>query len=444
MLRSRMLVFARSIAAFVLLVAPNRADVARCVAPVEQEPRSFRMETLEKDVRKGNGTAAAEFWSEIKQRGTPLIEADANDPKNRIVTFLWRGDSETRNVVVFAGFNENVPEKNRFRNIDGTDVWFKTYRVPSNARFAYFLSPNDPLIPFQELDPKEIGKRAAGFRLDPLNRTGAIGGGSAVELPDAPPQPWIVRKPDIARGQLSATFEMSSTILNNKRRAWVYTPPGYDQASDRMYPLIVMLDGPMYTLLIPTPTILDNLCASGQVPPMIALILDNPTPSSRDTEFACYEPFAEFLVKEAVPWVRSLYRVTTDAGRTFISGVSYGGLAAAYVGLRHSEVFGNIICQSGSFWFKPDGEAEPEWLARQFANGSKLPLRFHLDVGLLERGPTPGGAPDMVTVSRHMRDVLVAKSYFVDYREYVGGHEALNWRGLLPEALIALSKDRAH
>jgi enterochelin esterase family protein len=231
--------------------------------------------------------------------------------------------------------------------------------------------------------------------------------------------------------------KLKSKILNNERRAWVYTPPGYS-GEGKPYGLIVMFDGPMYTLLIPTAVILDNLLAKSKVPPTVALILDNPTPHSRETEFACYEPYAEFIAKEAIPWVRANYNVTSDPHWTIVSGVSFGGLAAAFIGLRHPEIFGNVICQSGSFWWKPDNEKESEWLTRQFITSKKLPVRFYLDVGLFETGPTPHYGPDMVTASRHMRDVLEAKGYEVTYRECNCGHDFLNWRGMLPEALMTL------
>jgi len=40
--------------------------------------------------------------------------------------------------------------------------------------------------------------------------------------------------------------------------------------------------------------------------------------------------------------------------------------------------------------------------------------------------------------NRRLRDVLQAKSYKVIYSEYAGGHEYLNWRGSIADALIAL------
>ena len=396
---------------------------------------SPRIAALDRELQSGKLAALDQFWQAVTSEGTPIIEEIQGDERNTLVTFVWRAKEQTNNVVVFGCGGGNL-SRNQMSRLPNTDLWYKTYHVPRDARFTYSLSPNDSLVPIDELEEKDISTRVATFRMDPLNKRGAGGGGSIVELPGAPVSPWISRQPDIPKGKLDGA-RIKSTILNNERRAWVYTPPGYTR-DGKAYGLIVMFDGPMYTLLIPTATILDNLLAQSKAPPLIALILDNPTASSRNTEFACYEPFAEFIAKEAIPWVRANYNVTTNPGQTAVSGVSFGGLAAAFVGLRHPEIFGNVICQSGSFWWKPDGEAEPEWLTRQFVAGPRLALRFHLEVGLFETGPTPGPAPDMVSVSRHLRDVLEAKGYEVNYRECNCGHDFLHWRGMLPDAFITL------
>ena len=372
-----------------------------------QEPVSPRLAALRKALENGDRSALEQFWQEVAAQGAPIVEPIPGDDRNRLVTFLWKAKQETRNVLVYAGLNGGTIAKNQMSRLMNTDLWYKTYRVPGDARFTYSLSPNDSLVPFEDVEEKDIPKRVATFGIDPLNKRGAIGGGSILELPNAPSQAWGARQPEVPKGRIEDA-KLKSEILKNERRAWVYTPPGYTREG-KSYGLIVMFDGPMYTFLIPTPTILDNLLAKSKLPPMVALILDNPTPYSRSTEFACHEPYADFIAKEVIPWVRANYNVTTDPSRTVVSGVSFGGLAAAFIGFRHPEIFGNVISQSGSFWFKPASENEPEWLTRQFATGKKLPLRFFLNVGLFERGPTPQGGPDMVSVSRHMRDVLMAK-----------------------------------
>ena len=92
--------------------------------------------------------------------------------------------------------------------------------------------------------------------------------------------------------------------------------------------------------------------------------------------------------------------------------------------------------------YSPLEEHEPEWLIRQFVASRTLPIRFHLDFGLMEDQPTDGAIPNIVMTNRHLKDVLVAKGYWVHFQEFNGGHEYVNWRGTLADGLIALLGDR--
>jgi enterochelin esterase family protein len=116
-----------------------------------------------------------------------------------------------------------------------------------------------------------------------------------------------------------------------------------------------------------------------------------------------------------------------------------GGLAAAYAGFRHPRTFGLVLSQSGSFWYEPTRAeyAEPNWLARQFARGKKLPLRFYMDAGVYEVDLSGGGGSILIP-NRQLRDVLRARGYEVSYQEFAGGHDYINWRGTQADGLIAL------
>lgn len=87
-----------------------------------------------------------------------------------------------------------------------------------------------------------------------------------------------------------------------------------------------------------------------------------------------------------MPWVREHYHVTTDPAQTIVGGSSYGGLAAAFAGLRASETFGNVLAQSDSFWWDqdPEDDIQQEWIIQQYIASPRLPLRFYLEVGLKE------------------------------------------------------------
>jgi enterochelin esterase family protein len=265
---------------------------------------------------------------------------------------------------------------------------------------------------------------------------------SFVEMPAVKPQVWHKFRPDIPRGKVEC-LPWHSKFLNNDRQVWVYTPPDYNHDGNP-YNVLFLFDGDVYTKDISAPTIFDNLIGDGLIPPLITVMLDSP---DRQHELYCNERFVEFIVGEIIPWLRQNYSTSTNPHQTTVAGVSAGGLAAAYMGFCHPEIFGNVLSNSGAFGWAPEqnGESfwnweappEGEWIIRQYANCEKLPLRFHLDDGLLE-DQRDSPTPTILQANRHMRDVLQAKGYWLHYSEFCGGHQYINFRETLAEGLIAL------
>jgi len=424
----------------------------RMKAPPQQDRYpSPAIEALRTQIAAGDRSTEA-FWQRIAQSGTPLVEPIEGDTKRTRVTFLWRGTPETRNVMVVGSFTTGLPTDYAMTRLAGTDVWYLTVRVPGGSRFAYALSPNDPQTVDPSRDPSRAAQRGATVQGDPLNphRWGCSQPNatrhdcqSMVELPGAPPQPWIVRNDKVPAGKVDK-HKIASDLLKNERNLSVYTPPDY-RSNGKPYALLVLFDESAYLNNVPTPVILDNLIAAGRIPPMVAVLIANPSQDTRNKELPPNPAFADFLATELLPWVHARYTVTSDPKLTTVAGSSYGGIAATYAGLRHPEVFGNVLCQSGSFWWAPeragfvdaDATTETGWLAKEFIKSPKLPLRFWMDAGVFEvdsRGT--GGA--ILEPSRHMRDVLLAKGYEVHYQQFNSGHDYLNWRGTLADGLIAL------
>lgn len=418
----------------------------------EKQPVSPRIEALRKDLAEGKNGALEMFWREIVESGAPLIEESEGEPEYRLVTFLWRDPGETRNVVVIQGpaywgdWHDNM-----LIRLPESDLWYKTYRLRSDMRTGYWLSLNDPLIPLREI--QNMQAHWSRYQLDPLNpRTHTYPKDdeflddkdstfSLLELPDAPAQPWITPHSGVSQGKVEM-FRLRSEILDNERRVWIYTPPGYE-ASGEPYGLLLIFDGPAYISpeLVPTPTILDNLLHERKIPPLVAVFPDSLSMETRNRELPCYPPFVEYLTRELLPWVGAHYHITTEPARIMVAGSSYGGLAAAFAGLTAPQVFGNVLSQSGAFWYsgKPQGDINAEWmLIRRFVESPRLPLRFYMEVGLLEHIRDA----DMVFCNRHLRDALEAKGYDVTYSEYMGGHNYVCWRGSLADGLMALTKDQ--
>jgi enterochelin esterase-like enzyme len=413
------------------------------IPPVAQTPAYSAAATydspliaaLHKAYESGDGGAVERFWKAVIRRGAPLIEPVPGNQDFSFVTFLWRGDATTKNVVIFDGVAA-FDAKDRMLRLDQTNVWFKTYKVPNDARFAYNLSPNDPLTSFDEIKGDDaMRNRLAMLLVDPLNRHrcpttfGAYGAESSyVELPHAIPLVWNAPSPPASRGSV-AVAAVTSAYLKAEKRVWIYTPVGYS-ANREPYPLLVLFDGDRNVDWLPR--ILDNLIRQKKIPPMVAVLVDDSIPTARRSELPANPLFADFLARELVPWSWEKYHTTTEAARTVVAGSSYGGLAAVFAALRHPEVFGNVISLSGSFWWKPDGEKEGEWHTRLVTSSPTLPLRFYLEVGLMESYPM------QIAPNRHMRDALMAKGYGLRYAEFDGGHSFLTWSGGMATGLVFL------
>ncbi|HUQ31179.1 MAG TPA: alpha/beta hydrolase-fold protein [Pyrinomonadaceae bacterium] len=255
---------------------------------------------------------------------------------------------------------------------------------------------------------------------------------------------WTEARAGTPRGKVEM-LTLDDREYKRKRRVWIYTPPGYSQTSAAPYRLLICFDGLSYTTDIPLPTILDNLLAADKIQPTIAIMVDNE--EARLGDLANRQAFADFMSKDLLPWVHERYRnVTTDAEKTILCGYSAGGLAAAYVAWKHSDLFGNVLSQSGAFWRGNEGGTdELEWLTHQFQSSPKLKLRFYLEVGALETGKTAGG-PVFIEANQRLRRVLEAKGYDVRYLEVAGArHEAVHWRAQLADGVIYLSgKQQPH
>lgn len=411
----------------------------------KEEVVSPRMERLSKRLKNRESDAVAQFWEDVKREGTPLAEPFPADSGYQIVTFVWRETNPIRSVMIeWAPFSGPRPQEFMMSRIPETDIWFKAMKITKGARFLYRLAPN--AFP---------GRPATALQVDPLNRRrrplegDKYEGSSIAVLPGAPAQPWSDERADVPRGKTVQT-KFTSSILKNERTVEIYTPPDYAK-DGKPYPLMIVFDQGVYTTgkLVPTPTILDNLIADKRISPMMAVLVANPSQEARGTELPCNASFVEFLHTELLPWVRRGYNATTNPADVYAAGSSFGGLASTCAALMKPEMVGNVISQSGSYWWSPNPvdymamtvANSENWVAKQFAQSPKLPIRFWLDAGLFEvdlRGR--GGA--ILEPNRHLRDVLIAKGYEVHHYEFAGGHDYLSWRGTLADGLITLAGAR--
>lgn len=381
------------------------------------------------------------FWAEVGREGTPLVDPVPNDVSHVLATFVWRQSFEIHNVLVLWNpYATEHPDDYEMRRLEQTDLWYKTLLVPRGARFLYQLSPNDTLT------RSPNAQRFATAQADPLNPRRVPASpdiakyevASIAEMPDASPQPWSDPRAGVPKGQLHK-HTIRSTVLGNDRGITVYTPAGYRRTGAAL-PFLLLFDETTYQSQVPAPVILDNLIDERKIRPLVAILVNYPTQDARERELFANPQFAEFVSSELIPWASREYGISTgEPGKNVIAGLSAGGFAAAYIGLKHPEIFGNVLSQSGAFWWSPkrtEGE-EPNWLVREYIAAPRESIRFYLEAGLFEND-IRGTGGQILETNRHLRDVLRAKGYTVSYNEFPGGHDYLTWRGSFADALLAL------
>jgi enterochelin esterase-like enzyme len=389
--------------------------------------RSERISRLAQDVEARVTGAVDQFWGEVLKAGGLMVEpvgANIQEPGRRpddvLVTLFWRETYPTYNVAVWSDRPVGY-DLYYMSHVPGTNVWYKTLRVYRGSRFEYMISPND-----------RVEDRQLTSQRDPLNPLAFFG--SVLETPGAPDETWFRRTPP-RRGVVEAK-RFESQVLKAGFPSWIYTPPGYSAGSGP-YPLVILFDGQGYADTIAAPTTLDNLIGERRIRPPVVCFLGNLRQMGGLAPHN--EATSDAVATELLPWLRSMYAISSNPRDVVIGGYSAGGMKGSVIALKYPALFGNVLSQSGSF-NAPGNTYEQGYTTRLFVQAQRVPVRFYLDVGLYEPGIGSGRAEEesLTVGNRHFRDVLQAKGYEVIYRETGGSHEALHWRATLAEGLLAL------
>jgi predicted alpha/beta superfamily hydrolase len=160
-----------------------------------------------------------------------------------------------------------------------------------------------------------------------------------------------------------------SRYLPDKRDIIVYVPPGYDEQSERTYPVLYMQDGQNLfdgsTSFVGGRTwqmreAADDGIEEGEVEPLVIVGIYN-TGDRRIAEYTHERDwrmgggeassYGKLLTRELMPWIANHYRVQTERETTGLGGSSLGGLVTLYLGLRHAQFFGKLAVMSPSVWW---------------------------------------------------------------------------------------------
>jgi alpha-L-rhamnosidase len=174
---------------------------------------------------------------------------------------------------------------------------------------------------------------------------------SGVEVPD--PSLDFYEARSVPHGDVRA-FWYSSRVTGALRRAFVYTPPGYD-AGRKRYPVLYLQHGAgeserAWSAQGRANFILDNLIARGEAVPML-IVMDNGYADSAGgavPEGRAGGGFGQVLLEDLIPAVDREFRTVPHAAQRAIAGLSMGGGQALDIGLHNLDRFAWIGCFSGA------------------------------------------------------------------------------------------------
>ncbi len=383
-------------------------------------------------------------WAALVAGGLPLIEDIAGDPDHLRVTFVWRPGRRLSAPTIYTPVANILRGESRLQPLGRTGTWYRSFVLPRATRASYAFSPRpmpDPTTGgdwggyFQSMlaDPNNPS-RLTMFK-DPDDPKDVSVDVSEVALPGAPSYPWTSMG-EPSRWKVE-TARLPSERLGGARRVWVFTPPDFTPHSVQ-YNVILGLDGLAYQSIVPAPRIVEYLVGMRRIGPSVVVLVESGS-GMREHDLLHNPAFGRFLVDEVVPWLRQRHHLSLRPHQTVIFGSSLGGLAAAYAAYQSPEVFGNVLAQSGAFSWSAAGEmrGSPELMV-EYATAARKPIKFYLDAGTLETVVFPGFQASLLAGVRHLRDVLVAKGYTVNYAEFAGGHDYACWSGTLADGLTYL------
>jgi enterochelin esterase family protein len=230
-----------------------------------------------------------------------------------------------------------------------------------------------------------------------------------------------------------------SKAAGKMRGVFVHTPPGYDPAAGKTYPVVYLMHGygddeTAWSEVGRAHVIADNLLAPGKTVPMIIVMPHgHPVPIPAGQRFDDYagknmDTLERDYFEDLLPFIRKHYRVKAGREHQAIVGLSMGGGQSLGIGLKHLDTFA---------WIGGFSSAAPQGsLDETFAQVIRDTQRANEDIKLLWIGC---GKSDFL-LKRNEAFVAWLEEKKIDHtwRLSEGGHSWPVWRLYLSEFLPLL------
>jgi enterochelin esterase-like enzyme len=236
-----------------------------------------------------------------------------------------------------------------------------------------------------------------------------------------------------------------SPSTGTQRRAFVYTPPGYNANKAARYPVLYLQHGwgedeTAWSNQGHANLIMDNLIAEKKARPFIIVMtygMTNGIEPGAPGGLASFDikPFATVLLHELIPYVDSHFRTIADRDHRAMAGLSMGGMETKTIVTANVDTFAYVGLFSGGTFSIDDVAKSPGFR-------DKMKLAF-VSFGSRElasgRTAPPGVAPsDPVANAKALKASGFNSVFYVSPNT---AHEFLTWRRSLHEFAPLLFRD---
>jgi enterochelin esterase-like enzyme len=198
-----------------------------------------------------------------------------------------------------------------------------------------------------------------------LNFYGSVRWESGIEIP-ARDQDFYALK-DVPHGKVEQIL-FPSKSTNTSRRAFVYTPPGYEKSKTK-YPVLYLQHGwgedeTAWSNQGRANLIMDNMIAEGKIKPFIIVMtygMTNEIKFGSGLRNFDIKPFQTVMVDELIPYVDANFRTLANQSNRAMAGLSMGGMETRMITLANPAVFSHVALFSGGSISMEDIEKNPDF-----------------------------------------------------------------------------------
>lgn len=275
-----------------------------------------------------------------------------------------------------------------------------------------------------------------------LNFYGSTRWESGIEIPAHDADFYALK--DVPHGRVEQILFPSPSSAT-QRRAFVYTPPGYDKNARERYPVLYLQHGwgedeTAWSNQGHANLIMDNLIAAGKTRPFLIVMTYGMTNDMRPGApggLAAFDirPFQTVLLNELIPYVDGHFRTLSDQRYRAMAGLSMGGFETKLIAPKHLDTFAYIGLLSGGTVSLDDVKATPGYR-------DKVKLTF-VSFGSREleggrSGPPGGPRSDPRANAAALKQAGLNSVFFVSPDT---GHEFQTWRRSLQAMAPLLFRD---